>query len=62
MIYTIIIALFLLVYLCCDCLIRFGIYNSHIIPLEKLKPFAIAGIMSGIATIAFSIVISLIVI
>ena len=61
MIYTIIIALFLLVYLCCDCIVKFGIYNSHLISPDKVKPFVIAGIMSGIAAIAFSIIMSIVI-
>lgn len=61
MIYTIIIALFLLVYLCCDCIVKFGIYNPRLFSPNKIKPFAIAGIMSGIAAIAFSIIMSIVI-
>ena len=62
MVFMIIIVLFLLVYLCCDCIVKFGIYNPHLISPDKVKPFAIAGVMSGVAVIAFSIIMSIIVI
>ena len=62
MIFVIIIALFLFIYLCCEYIVRFGIYNPHLISPDKVKPFAIAGVMSGIAVIAFSIVMSIVII
>ena len=61
MIYTIIIALFLLVYLCCDCIVKFGIYNSYLISPDRVKPFAIAGLMSSVAVIVFSIIMSIVI-